>query len=449
MHDGKVKNRSLTEGDPGKRLLQYAIPIILGNFVQQFYNIVDSVIVGRYLGKSALAAVGDCTSVTNLFVSVAVGTGLGISIVLSQIWGQKNGTLFTEALRTILLSVLVAGLVLTLAGTLLTRQILRLIRTPGDLMPQAVEYLGIWFPGFIFLVFYNVLTSVFQSMGDSGTPFFLLLISACINVGLDLLFVGRFQWGIAGAAWATVISEGISALLLITLLLIRIPEVRRGAFHFDWHILKTVFLCAVPSVIQQSFISICGMLVQVIVNGFGTTAIAAYAAEMKITGLAGVPIVNIGGAISTFSSQNIGAGRPDRVRKAVRAGMKITGVICIGIFFIIFLAAPQLIGFFIDASAGEDVIRLGSRFLYSEAPFFILLAILNVYNGVVRGAGLMAKFLECSFVNMGLRVITAAVVAHLFGIQYIQFTVAAGWIAGAWIAVKEYRRGRWETHVLV
>jgi putative MATE family efflux protein len=256
---GNIKG-NMTEGSPARCMLAFAIPMILGNLFQQLYNMVDSMIVGKLVGADALAAVGASTAITQLFVMVAVGTGIGCSVVISQLFGAKKIEDMKTSISTALISILVLSIALSVLGRLFSSSILQMMGTPEDVFPEAKTYLDIYFYGFFFLFLYNAFSSVFNALGDSKKPLVFLIFSSLLNIGLDLLFVGEFHWGVAGAAWATLIAQGISAVMSFTVLMRKLAGIHSGEYqHFDGLMLKNMARVALPTVLQQSMISI-GML---------------------------------------------------------------------------------------------------------------------------------------------------------------------------------------------
>ena len=319
----------LLNGSPGKNLLLFALPMILGNLFQQFYNMADSMIVGNFVGEESLAAVGASYALTNVFIMIAIGGGNGASVITSQYLGAKNYNRMKTSISTALISFLVLSLLLGGFGFAFNGEILRRLQTPENVLDQARLYLGIYFLGMPFLFMYNVLAAIFNAMGDSRTPLYLLIFSSVLNVGLDILSVTVFGMGVDGVAIATVVAQGVSACISFFLLMRKLrgyrserAEGERFAF-FDSRMLWSGTRVAVPSILQQSIVSIGMLLVQSVVNSFGSPALAGYSAGSRIESLCIVPMIATGNAVSTFTAQNIGAGKVERVKQGYRASYAI------------------------------------------------------------------------------------------------------------------------------
>ena len=307
---------------PLRALIIFSLPMMLGNLFQQLYTMTDSVIVGRFIGEKALAAVGASYSLTSVFIAVAIGGGVGSSVLVSRAFGSRDYDSMKGSISTSLVSFMVLSLVLALFGYIFSPQIMNALNTPADILPDAVLYLRIYFLGLPFLFMYNVLSSVFNALGKSKIPLYLLIFSSLLNIILDLVMVAVFGWGIAGAAWATLIAQALSACISFVILLRNINAMEGKAVRmFDRGIFTRMVRLAIPSIIQQSTVSIGMMLVQSVVNSFGSEVLAGYSAGMRIENIATVPMVSIGNALSSYTAQNLGAGKEDRVVK----GYHMTG----------------------------------------------------------------------------------------------------------------------------
>lgn len=304
----------MLEDSPGITLFLFALPMILGNLFQQFYNMVDSMIVGQFVGEDALAAVGASYALTNVFVMIAIGGGIGASVITSQYLGAGEDRKMKTSVYTALLTFLAMGIVLGVFGFLMNRQILIWLNTPENILAAAGTYLGIYFLGMPFLFMYNILSSMFNALGDSRTPLCLLIFSSVLNVFLDLWFVIGFGAGVAGVAVATVIAQGTAAVISFCLLMRRLHgfAVEGKVQKYDTAILGAMVKIAIPSILQQSIVSIGMLLVQSVVNGFGSSVLAGYAAATRIESICIVPMISTGNAVSTFTAQNMGAGKPRR-----------------------------------------------------------------------------------------------------------------------------------------
>ena len=326
---------------PAAALLIFALPMMLGNFFQQVYTMADSAIVGRLVGEDALAAVGASYSLTNVFISIAIGGGVGASVITSRTFGSREYARMKRSVSTALLSFLGISLLLGGVGLSLSRQIMVLLRTPENILDDATTYLNIYFLGLPFLFMYNVLSSMFNALGRSRIPLYLLIFSSVLNVALDIYMVGPLQMGVAGAAWATLIAQGISAVLSFCIFLKELrayPGSLSGRL-FDVAELKNMAKVALPSILQQSTVSIGMMLVQSVVNSFGSQMLAGYSAAMRIESVCIVPMSAMGNAISSYTAQNLGAGQPERVKAGYRASYGIVFAIAAALCLVVQLLA--------------------------------------------------------------------------------------------------------------
>ena len=441
----KAEKEYLIHKPPVSALLIFALPMMLGNFFQQAYTMADSVIVGRFVGEDALAAVGASYSLTNVFISIAIGGGVGASVITSQTFGRRDYPRMKRSVSTALLAFLAISIALGGVGLLFSRQIMVLLNTPQNILADATTYLNIYFIGLPFLFMYNVLSSMFNALGKSRIPLYLLIFSSLLNIGLDTWMVGPLQMGVAGAAWATLIAQGISAVLSFSIFLRELktyPGKLEGRF-FDLRELQNMGRVALPSILQQSTVSIGMMLVQSVVNSFGSQMLAGYSAAMRIESICVVPMSAMGNAISSYTAQNIGAGKEDRVRSGYRVSYGIIFAIAAAICLVVQLLARPLISLFLEApsAAAFDTGIACVRFM---GWFYVLIGLKMISDGVLRGAGDMTMFTVANLVNLGLRVILAVTLAPRFGIQFVWMAVPAGWLINYLISFFEYRTGKWK-----
>ncbi len=430
---------------PAAALLIFALPMMLGNFFQQVYTMADSVIVGRFVGEDALAAVGASYSLTNVFISIAIGGGVGASVITSQTFGARDYARMKRSISTALLSFLAISIFLGVVGLTLSRRIMVLLNAPANILEDSITYLNIYFLGLPFLFMYNVLSSMFNALGRSRIPLYLLIFSSVLNVALDVYMVTVLHMGVAGVAWATLIAQGISAVLSFSIFLkeLRSYPGKLDAF-FDWKELKNMGRVALPSILQQSTVSIGMMLVQSVVNSFGSQMLAGYSAAMRIESVCIVPMSAMGNAISSYTAQNVGADKPERVKAGYRASYGIVFAIAAGICLVVQLLASPLISLFLEdgsAAAFETGIQC-TRFM---AWFYVLIGLKMISDGVLRGAGDMTMFTVANLVNLGLRVVLAVTLAPRFGIQFVWVAVPVGWLINYLISFFEYRTGKWKT----
>ena len=438
------KTTIMTEGSIWKKLLMYSIPLILGNLFQQLYNTVDSIIVGNYIGSEALAAVGSSGSIINLLIGFCVGASAGAGVVIAQFFGAQDKEGVRKAVHTTLAIAIAAGVVMTVVGILLVPFLLRAMGTPEEVFGQAVTYLQVYFGGIFFSVIYNMSAGVLNAVGNSRRSLIYLMIAAVSNIFLDLLLVVVLKMGIVGAALATDISQLLSCIFIL-LFLTRSQEiyrVRLREIRFYERMPSKIIKIGLPTGIQHVVISFSNVLVQSSVNSFVAAAMAGFAAYIKIDGFNILPVMSFSTAATTFTGQNIGAGKYDRVKRGmyVSLAMGIIYTIATGILLLIF--APQVIGVFTD---NQEVVTYGVYIMKFFCPFYWSLAILHVLSGTIRGTGhtlepmLVILFSLCVF-----RVIwiTAALsIAHQF--SYVMVVYPLSWMVGMILILLYAWKGRW------
>ena len=445
----KSKSIDLTTGSPGKGLLLFALPLILGNLFQQFYNMVDTIIVGKYVGQDALAAVGASYALTTVFVMIAIGGGTGASVIISQFLGAKENSKMKTAISTAMITFLVTSIVLGIFGIAANRQILSALHTPDNIMPEATLYLKIYFIGLPFLFMYNILASVFNALGDSKTSLYFLIFSSLLNIVLDLYAVRVLNMGVAGVAIATVIAQGIAAILSFLVLMKKLKAYEGKGNYFDKEILKKMIIVAIPSIIQQSIVSVGMLLVQSVVNGFGSAVLAGYTAGMRLESICIVPMISMGNAVSTFTAQNMGANQTERVRKGYRISYAIIAVFAVIICAVLLLFKHPLVNLFMEEGATGEAFDTGVSYLSFIAYFFVFIGLKAATDGVLRGAGDVFVFTIANLVNLAFRVSFAFLMAPIIGVQAVWFAVPIGWIINYIISGLRYLTGKWSKKKLV
>ncbi len=383
--DNKIKDSSITDmtiGNPFKILWTFSLPMLLSSLFQQLYNIVDSIVAGKFIGVNALAAVGASYPITALFIAVAVGSSMGCSVVVAQIFGSKKYTTMKSAISTAIISLTSLSIILTILGSIFCKPLMRLLHTPENIFSDSALYLQIYISGIIFLFLYNTATAIFNGLGDSKTPLYLLIFSSIFNIILDLVFVITFKMGVSGVAWATFIAQGLSSILAIVCLIMRLCkiEVTEKYPYFSSYILKRISRIAIPSIMQQSFISVGQICVQGLVNSYGAIVVAGYSAAFRVHTIALTSMSTMSSALSSFTAQNIGAKKISRVREGYKAAVAITLSICGGILILFLILAPKLIGLFVDSSESIDVINVGTEFLRTLAPFYLVVGLKMVFS---------------------------------------------------------------------
>ncbi|HJB15969.1 MAG TPA: MATE family efflux transporter [Candidatus Blautia excrementipullorum] len=430
---------------PMQALLIFSLPIILGNLFQQTYTMADSAIVGRFVSEQALAAVGASYSLTNIFICVAIGGGMGASVIVGRHFGAKQyremkAAIYTACLAFLAVSVLLGGL-----GLLFSRQIMTALNTPEDVMGMAVQYLNIYFYGLPFLFMYNVLSSMFNALGRSRIPLYFLIFSSVFNVALDLILVIQFDLGVAGVAWATMIAQGISAVMSFGVL---VRELRKFGCDktevFNSRELVEMTRIALPSILQQSTVSIGMMLVQSVVNSFGSEALAGFSAAMRIESICVVPMSGIGNAVSSYTAQNIGARQTRRVVEGFHAAIRMVIVCAAVICMVLELFHGSIISLFLGAEGTETALATGENYLIFMGWFFCLIGFKMSVDSVLRGSGDMKIFTIANLVNLSVRVIIAVTMAPRFGIAMVWYAVPVGWFLNWAISYSRYRTGKWK-----
>lgn len=413
---------------PAGALFTLCFPMMLGAFFQQFYTLVDSIIVGRFIGENALAAVGASYALTSVFIAVAIGGGNGASVLVSYAYGKRKWNDLKTAASTALVSFLILSFLMAAAGYFLSYRILSVLRTPENIIEDAKVYLQIYFLGLPFLFMYNILSSLFNALGKSKIPLFLLIFSSFMNIVLDLIAVVLFGMGVAGAAWATLISQAVSAVLSF-IILMRVMGAYEGmrSCLFDFGIFCRMSSIALPSIIQQATISFGMMLVQSVVNIFGSQVLAGYSAAIRVDSLAGVPLSSMGNAMSPYTAQNAGAGNDERVVKGFRSGMLYIVLFGVAICFFLQVFRSGIMELFLGDEGTALAYKTGMDYIAFLGWFYSILGFAMVTGGVLRGLGHMKWFTLGSILNLSLRVIGSMVFAPRYGVEVVWYVVPIGW----------------------
>ena len=441
-----MKNDYLITENPLKALIVFAIPMIIGNLFQQAYTMADSAIVGRLVGEKALAAVGAAYSLTNIFICVAIGGGMGASVIVSQYFGHGNYGKLKKTVYTALVTFLVISVMLGVIGLAFSKNIMIAMNTPVEVLDMSVTYLQIYFLGLPFLFMYNVLSSMFNALGKSRIPLYFLIFSSVFNIVLDWVFVADFALDVAGVAWATLIAQGVSVLGSFTVLRKELKKLEGASDGiFEAEELLPMAKIALPSILQQSTVSIGMMLVQSVVNSFGAESLAGFSAGMRIESICIVPMAAVGNAISSYTAQNIGAGQLKRVSKGYVQANKMVIFFGVVICVILELFPTQFITLFLGADGSQVAIATGYGYLVFMGFFFFMIGFKMAADGVLRGAGDMKLFTIANLVNLSIRVIMAMTLAPRLGIAWVWYAVPIGWTANFVISYLEYRTGKWKT----
>ena len=437
-------NKDLTVGKTSTVLWKFCLPLFGSIIFQQLYNIADSLVAGRCINENALAAVGNSYEITLIFIAFAFGCNIGCSVIVSQLFGAKRLSELKTAVYTTLISGGVLCALLMLIGGLFSENLLALINTPQDIMADSKLYLDIYILGLPFVFFYNIANGIFSALGDSKTPFIFLACSSTANVGMDVLFVKAFHMGVSGVAWATFICQGISCILAIVVVFARLSKIKAPTKPkiFSWHLFGKIAVIAIPSILQQSFISIGNIVIQGIINGFGPAVMAGYSASIKLNNLVITSLTTLGNGVSNFTAQNLGANKLKRIKEGFGAGFKLVAMLSIPLTILYFIFSKQLVCFFLN-NPTEQALSTGIEILHILAPFYIIVATKLVADGVLRGAGMMKQFMTATFTDLILRVVLAFVLSKPFGTTGIWIAWPIGWVIATIVSLIFYNSGIW------
>lgn len=441
----------MTVGTPWKQILRFTVPMLLGNVVQQLYSTVDSIVVGRYVGDNALAAVGSAAPIFNLLLVLFIGISMGATIMVAQYLGAKDRKALSWTIGNCFTLIFIASIAMTIIGVAITRPMLILLRTPDSILDWCANYLIILFAGSIGLGFYNILSGVLRGMGDAVSALVYLVVASVINIALDLLFVAKFGMGVSGVALATIIAQGISAVLCINRLR-KMSDVFDFGFKFfkwDSHYAGQIIRLGLPSGITQAIFSMSIVLVQSLTNSFGEQLIAANVIVQRVDGFAVLPIFSFGAALTTYAGQNIGAGDRARVEKGSRQGLFMSLIFSVLIVAVILTFGRGLMSIF---TSTPELVDLGMHIMRILAVGYILMAIIQALTGVMRGAGdtvtpMWISIIETFFLRMPLAylmVYLSRSEAYPIGNQdMIYWSLLIAWLIGAIMSIAFYRFGNW------
>lgn len=433
-------NKDLTVGKPAKVLWLFCLPLFGSIVFQQLYNVADGFVAGKFIGQTALASVGNSYEITLIFIAFAFGCNIGCSVIVSQFFGSKKYANVKTAVYTSFIAGGAVCLFLMIIGITFCDSLLRLINTPSEIFDDSALYLDIYVYGLPFVFFYNVSTGVFSALGDSKTPFIFLASSSLSNIVADILFVKCLGMGVDGVAWATFICQGVSCLLAVTFVILRLRKIRTDEKYklFDLKILGKIAKIAVPSTLQQSFISVGNIIIQGLINEFGSAVIAGYSASVKLNNLVITSFTTVGNGISNYVAQNIGAQKYERVKQGFNAGLKMVWILSLPLVALYFLGGRRLIPLFID-NATADALSSATLFLKILSPFYFVISAKLVADGVLRCAGLMKEFMTATFTDLILRICMAFLLSKTaLGSTGIWCAWPVGWTISAIISLTLY-----------
>ncbi len=439
-------NKDLTVGKPASVLCKFCLPLFGSIIFQQLYNIADSFVAGKFINDNALAAVGNSYEITLIFIAFAFGCNIGCSVLAAQLYGAKRYGDLKTAVYTALISSSIICVILMGVGILFCDGLLRLIKTPEEVFADSKLYLDIYIFGLPFVFLYNVATGIFSALGDSKTPFIFLACSSLANIGADILFVTAFRMGVAGVAWATFICQGISCVLALIVVFSRFNKIKteEKSKPFSFHFLKSFSVIAVPSILQQSFISVGNIVIQSVINMFGAPVMAGYSAAVKLNNMVITSLTTLGNGISNFTAQNLGAAKYDRIKEGFRAGLKLVWALCIPLVILYEFAGKWLVFIFMESPTGT-AIDTGVLFLRIVSPFYFVVAAKLVSDGILRGAGMMKKFMIATFTDLILRVALAEILSRTaLGTIGIWLSWPIGWTIAAILSIVFYATTKWK-----
>ena len=438
-------NKDLTVGKPESVLCRFCLPLFGSIIFQQLYNIADSFVAGKFIGDNALAAVGNSYEITLIFIAFAFGCNIGCSVLAAQLFGAKRYKDLKSAVYTALISSAAICLILMAIGMIFCDGLLHLIKTPAEVFADSKLYLDIYILGLPFVFLYNVATGIFSALGDSKTPFIFLACSSLSNIGVDILFVTALGMGVDGVAWATFLCQGISCVLALIVVFRRFRKIEtEGKIKvFSWQHLRSFAVIAIPSILQQSFISVGNIVIQSVINGFGAAVMAGYSAAIKLNNMVITSLTTLGNGISNFTAQNLGAAKYDRIRAGFRAGLKLVWALCIPLVLLYALGGRWLVYIFLESPTGAAM-DTGVLFLRIVAPFYFVVAAKLVSDGILRGAGLMKRFMIATFTDLVLRVALAEVLSRTaLGTTGIWLSWPIGWTIAAILSIAFYATVKW------
>ena len=440
-------NKDLTVGNPASVLWKFCLPLFGSIIFQQLYNIADSFVAGKFIGENALAAVGNSYEITLIFIAFAFGCNIGCSVIVSQLFGAKKLGEMKTAVYTTFVSSAVLCAMLMAGGMIFCDSLLHLINTPENVFADSRLYLDIYIMGLPFVFFYNVATGIFSALGDSKTPFIFLAASSTSNIFMDILFVTAFKMGVAGVAWATFLCQGVSCVLAVGFVLRRLNSVETDekSHIFSFPIFCRIAVIAIPSILQQSFISVGNIVIQGVINSFGSSVMAGYSASVKLNNLVITSLTTLGNGISNFTAQNIGANKMERVRQGFAAGLKLVWALCLPLVALYLLGGRALVNIFMNEPSAEAM-DTGVQFLRILSPFYFVVSTKLVSDGVLRGAGLMKEFMVATFTDLILRVGLAIGLAKVLGVVGIWCAWPIGWSIATVMSVIFYNRGPWKAN---
>ena len=437
----KQQSMDMTSGSITKLLIMFAVPLVIGNLFQQLYNTVDSLVVGNFVGSHALAAVGSTTSIINMIVMFFTGTSVGAGVVISRYYGAHDDEKLHIAVETTMAVTFICGIIFTALGIFVAPYMLKFMSTPDDVLPSASVYLKIYFSGVFGLLVYNMGSAILRAVGDTKRPLYFLCLSSVMNIGLDLLFIVPFHFGVLGAALATDISQVISGVLSFIYLRRKfdVLKMEKDDLAFSKKASIRLLGIGVPMGLQCSITAIGSVIMQWAVNVLGSTAVAAVTAAGKTQGLLTVPMESVGTAMATYAGQNLGASRMDRVRQGVNSAMLIILIYGVASAFVLHFTDVQIMGLFLDTAKEVDIVAMGREYLFWNSVFFVPLGALIVWRYSIQGLGFSSLAMLAGVAEMVARTAVAIVLVPILGYFGAELSNPAAWIAACLFLYPAYR----------
>ncbi len=453
MSEKMMNNRNMTDmtiGSPAKHIFYFAMPLLIGNLFQQFYNMVDSLVVGNYVGANALAAVGACGSMSFLFFSLCGGLATGIGIIVAQFYGAKDEKHMQATIANAIYVCVGSAIVVSVLGIVLSPALLRLLQTPEEIMADTVIYMRTTCTGIVAIALYNGVAAILRALGDSKTPLYFLIVASVVNVVLDLFFVLQFHWGVFGVAFATIIAQAVSAVSCIVYAYIKVPYFRltKDQLRPDFDIIGRSFTIGIPLALQNSMIAVSCMALQGVVNSFGATVMAAYTILGRIEQVVQQPYSSLGMAITTYTGQNVGAQKFDRVKKGYHQAILIVLAFSILLLPVAYLFGEQIIGAFVKE---PEVIAMGVQGLRINAWFYFGLGMIYVPRALLNGAGDAGFAMINGFTEVACRILYSQILTRIpmLGSLGVWLTNGVTWATTAIVCIIRYKQGKWKEKALV
>jgi putative MATE family efflux protein len=439
--------KDFTSGNATRQILLFSLPMLIGNLFQQLYSMADAVVIGRYVGGTALAAVGVAINILFFLLAVLMGLTTGASVIISQFYGARQYDRIERTVSTSIIFFAVLSAVITVLGVAGTPFLLRLLNASPEILDDATLYCRILMTGMVFPIFFNMYTAYLRALGDSRSPLYILIICTLLNIALDLLFVLQFQLGVLGVAVATVITQAAATVLCFLYTRHAVPLLRVTRMELDWELLRAIIKYGFPAALQLSLVTLANLTITRLINSFGTAAMAGITAAAKIDQLAIMPVSTVSMALSTFVAQNLGASREERAKKGFYSSLLLMVAVAVGISGLLILFGPQLISLFLnqDDAYTAEILRVGLEYLNILVAFYFLFAFLFAFNGFYRGAGDAVMAMVFPVGSLTIRTVSAYALVDFAGMgpKALAWSIPIGWGLCSLASWFYYRSRRW------